>query len=264
MISNTVVVLLRDLLPLFILFAYLFALDMLNRFDKKWVIRTFFAVLGSVSVLYLNFETIAELFDGRGYEFVSSLIFLIFFLSFGSATIIKAPSMHAIRNGLMMLGIVALTTLKATEFLVYFGAFVHYGGSFFSMFLGFLIGLSICISFLLLYLFFVQELVSRHKQKTVYLLWFTFITGQITHIPERMSQINLIDAGQPLFNLSYIVQDNSEYGHVLNALFGYESSPSLVFIIVYLFSVMTLVFAAFISTRLATTKPSDMLPEVDE
>lgn len=262
MISNTVVVLLRDLLPLFILLAYLFALDEFHTFDKKWVIRTFIITLVSVSFFYFSFELIAESFDGRGYEFASSIMLIAFFLSFGCATIIKAPSMCSIRNGLIILGVVTLTTLKATEFLVYFGVFIQHSGNLIRVILGFLMGLLICISFHLLYRFFLKELVAHGKQKIVYLLWFTFLTGQIIQIPERLSQVNLIDMGQPLFNLSHFVQDNSEYGHVLNALFGYESSPSIVFILVYLFGLTSLFFAAFISSRLVATNAAKLMPEV--
>jgi high-affinity iron transporter len=250
------------MLPLFILLAYLYALDEVHTYDKKWRVRAIVGSLISVSLFYFGFEIIAESFEGRGYEFTSSIMLVLFFLSFGSATIMNAPSMNSIRNGLILLGVVTLTTLKATEFLVYFGAFVRSSGNVINVILGLLMGLLICISFHLLYRFFLRELVAHSKQQIVYLLWFSFLTGQVIQIPERLSQINLIDMGQPLFNLSHFVPDNSEYGHVLNALFGYESSPSLVFITVYLLGLINLVFAAFISSRLVATKASELMPEV--
>lgn len=264
MISNTVVVLLRDLLPLFILFAYLFSLDVFCAFGKKWTGIITVSILSSLALFYVSFEMIAESFDGRGYELFSSMMFIAFFLCFVCVTFIQSSALNLLRNVLIAIGIVTLTTLKGTEFLVYFGVFIQQGDDLFSIFIGFLMGISICISFHLLYRFFLQELVRHNRQSIVYLMWFSFLTGQIIQIPERLSQVNLIEIGTPLLNLSQFVQDHSEYGHVLNALFGYESSPSAVFIVVYLCCMTSLILGWFLSSKQWAANPSRTLKEANK
>ncbi|MFC3094009.1 hypothetical protein DRW07_11050 [Alteromonas sediminis] len=249
MISNTVVVLLRDMLPLFILIAYLSSIGVMQSLDKKWLKLTLFAAVTSVVAFYFNFELIAESFEGRGYEIVSSLILCLFFICCASVSIFSGMLPSTYQKWLLAVGIVLLVTLKATEFMVYFGVFIQQSGDLISICLGFLMGISICISFHLLYRFFLTELIAHNKIKTVYMLWFAFITGQIVQIPERLSQVDIIDLGKPLFNLSEFVRDSSEYGHVLNALLGYESSPTTTFIGAYLCSFFLLLVISGAAAR---------------
>lgn len=262
MISNTVVVLLRDLLPLFILFSYLSALQTFRTQWRNGLQLTAISACVSVSLFYFSFEYITESADGTGYEILSSVMLMIFWLSAATATIFHPHLPQTRVNALVVIGSGLLITLKTTEFLIYFGVLVQNSANILAVVLGFLMGIAICISFYLLFRFFLTELLSKNKQKVAYLLWFTFLTGQVVQIPERLSQINLINLGSPVFQLGNIVQDSSEYGHVLHVLTGYESSPSFAYLCLYGSCMLVLTLAGALSSRIPAPPSSLLSSEV--
>lgn len=235
MISNTVIVFLRDLLPIFILYAYISAMPQkpTQKMSLVWLTAI---VTGILTTLMLNsfIEVISERFDGAGIEVLYSAALAIMWLSLSTATLWPNKRHSTVISPLMLIGIVVLITLKGAEFLIYFGVFIQTSDNLPSIFVGCVIGIGICISFSLLLKFLLSETLQTGAYWLFSLLWFAFLAGQFSEIIGLLSQVDYLSLSPPLFNLSLYVNDASEYGHVLNALLGYESSPSLTFIEFYL------------------------------
>lgn len=235
MISNTVIVLLRDVLPIFILYSYISAIPLkpMQNASFVWIKLSMLGLLATL-ILYSFIEVISERFDGAGIEVFYSAALALVWLSLSIASLFPSKRYKALNSILVVVGIVVFITLKGAGFLIYFGVFGKTSDNLLSVFLGCVIGIGICISFSVLLKFLLSEALQSGAYWLFSLLWFAFLAGQFSEIIGLLSQVDYISVGPPLFTMNSYINDASEYGHVLNALLGYESSPSLAFIGFYL------------------------------
>ena len=238
MIINTVVLFLRDLLPIFILLCYLTVF--LDNKKLRVVYGTWTLVLGLTWTIlfFIIAEIVSEWLDGAGIEiFRVSLIIASYLCLIFIEQLLKQPNSVKVL-GILFLGTVSFITLKASSFVIFFNVFSQQSDNLLNIIVGCFVGLGICISFSALFIFFLIEL-QRSKLRTfVNVLWYLFLAGQLCHTIAFLSQIDFISLGTPVFNLDEYIKDSSEYGHILSTLFGYESSPSKTFIFVYLVAFM--------------------------
>ena len=81
MLINTVVLFLRDLLPLFIFICYLKATLESQVFTLKYqIISVVFGILVA-ALLFIIAEPLSECFEGRGSELTKVLLLIIFYLN---------------------------------------------------------------------------------------------------------------------------------------------------------------------------------------
>lgn len=235
MISNTVIVFLRDILPIFILYSYISAMSLkpLQNASFVWAKLSMLGILTTL-ILYFFIEVISESFEGAGIEVFYSAALAVMWLSFSIATLLSNKHENAMLSFLLSIGIVVFITLKGAGFLIYFGVSGQTSGNLLAVFLGCVIGIGICISFSLLLKFLLAEIAQSRSNWLVSLLWFAFLAGQFSQVIGLLSQVDYISDGPPVLAMNAYINDASEYGHVLNALMGYESSPSLAFIGFYL------------------------------
>lgn len=235
MISNTVIIFLRDLLPIFILFAYLSTMSRHTSKNLKfWVLSI---IIGMILMLvaYICIEPIGQSFDGAGLELFNVGLLILTYVSLVSASLLprKAGQQHTVKL-LFMLGIATMVSLKGSQFLLYYGVYGHHFDNLYPIILGCTIGLGICASFAALMRFVLSEIYHSSQPWIFQIFWFAFLSGHLSQSIGYLSQVDLLSLGAPLINIDYLIQDSSEYGHVLHALLGYESSPSATFIGTYL------------------------------
>lgn len=238
MIINTIILFLRDLLPIFILLSYLHVLLKNQTLPFTYLSPSILlGVVGSI-LFFLIAPYISEYFEGTGMERVLASLLLI---TYGSLCFIS-PFTSKQRLSLLpikitfLLGVTAFVIFKVSTFLIFFNSYFQQQGNAINSLIGCIVGLGICASFSALFTFILTEIIERNKSTVINICWALFLAGQVSQITIYLSQVDLINVGPPILNLSGIVQDSSEYGHVLKALIGYEESPSLVFIILYGFA----------------------------
>ena len=61
-----------------------------------------------------------------------------------------------------------------------------------------------------------------------------FIIGQLMHAIILLQQVDILPSSQPLWDSSQFIAENSEFGQLLTVLFGYESTPSFLQLIIYM------------------------------
>lgn len=235
MIINTIILFLRDLLPIFILLSYLHVLLKNKTLPFAYLSPSILlGVVGSV-LFFLIAPYISEYLEGTGMErvFVSLLLITYSFLSFISVFTSKQKLSLLPIKVMISLGITAFVIFKVSTFLIFFNSYFQQQGNALYSLIGCIVGLGICASFSALFTFILTELIERNKNTVINICWALFLAGQVSQITIYLSQVDLINVGPPILNLSGFIQDNSEYGHVLKALIGYEESPSLVFLIIY-------------------------------
>lgn len=235
MIANTVIVFLRDILPIFILYSYISAMSFkpIQNASFAWAKLSILGILTTL-ILYSFIEAISESFAGAGIEVFYSAALTVMWLSLSIATLLSNKHENALSSLLLAAGIVVFITLKGAGFLIYFGVSGQTSSNLFSVFLGCVIGIGICISFSLLLKFLLSEIAQSRSNWPLSFLWYAFLAGQFSQVIGLLSQVDYINDSPPLFAMNAYINDASEYGHVLNALLGYESSPSLAFIGFYL------------------------------
>lgn len=239
MIINTVVLFLRDLLPVFILLCYLIVFFEPRAWMKPYGISGL--VLGVIGTLFFFVvaEIISEWFEGAGIEILRVFLIFVTYLSLLISVRLFTKQQYSRKEMyILVLGIAAFLVVKGSAFLIFFDVYMQQKDNVFNIFIGCFVGLGICISFSALFIFLLTELKQKKLSVIVNVLWYLFLAGQLSHVIAYLSQVDLMEIGTPLFNLEHFIKDSSEYGHILNALFGYESSPSKTFIFVYCIAFM--------------------------
>lgn len=240
MISNTVILFLRDFLPIFVLFCYLTILfGSKNLSSSYWFKSIFFGVMLTI-LFFVTAELISDLYEGAGLEIAHASLLVIAFNCLLLSHLLY-PNPNNIGIGFTVfffVGVGSFIALKGTEFLIFFSVYEQQEEQLFNIAIGCVVGLAICISFSALYRFFLQELFES-KYKWIFSLgWYLFLAGQFSQITSFLSQVDIISVDAPIFDLSPFVKDSSEYGHILNALVGYESSPTKGFFTTYIIALL--------------------------
>ncbi|GEA07656.1 hypothetical protein KUL42_24170 [Alteromonas sp. KUL42] len=241
MLINTVVLFLRDTLPIFLLISVLLALPSVSRWSLIWRV----AVLAVISfVLYLQLGPISQLAEGAGFELLKSALFFVAWLGM---CMIALPVLTTHRRfnigvSLLMLGICLPNSL---HFLVYFVSQLARSSDSSLLLLGTTIGLGICISIAILLNIVLTNFVSV---RVMYFIMPLFVAAQVANIALLLEQTDVFPAPHLLWDSSNIISDNSEYGHLFNALFGYEATPSLSYLCVFCFALIVPIALRLLAT----------------
>jgi high-affinity iron transporter len=214
------------------MFAYLLAI-MPKLFTHTWLN---IALLLTCSVVPFSFFTLAqgisESFAGQGAEFMIITLLLVHLFCFLLATTQFVN--ERVRLILVLLGVSSFFTLKGSSLIFYLDIYTQQTVNWQPLLVGGLIGMGICISVLVLLRFVLTELIAHRQTHWVIGLWVLFIVGNTAEISHVLLQINALDWGaNTFFDISAFVDDSAEYGYLLNALVGFESSPSVLFVVLY-------------------------------
>ena len=264
MLINTVILFLRDLLPLFILFCYL---KLVHPYIFKKYNYLLITLIAGVLFSFYYFSIamfVSELFEGAGNEILTVVLLILGYTCFVSSTLLASSSKKAssLVLTLLFIGINSIIAVKGSAFLIFLDVYLQQSVNWLNLLTGFVIGLGICISFASLFLFILKELNHVNQLKLIPIFWYLFLAGQVIKIMPYLSQVDLLPFGGSIIDLSYLVKDSSEYGHILNALFGYEASPSLTFLILYCLAFFLPVLGSFlISSKTEKRVPEEALNE---
>jgi len=243
MLINTVILLLRDMMPLAILFMWLAAYLAPAIFTTENLLKILSICAVMIGVLFSYAPNFSEYFDGAGLEMLFvSLTFLLFFtLLVASLFSINKQGESQFIRYFFIIGLCSLFIIKGLNFLIYFNGYLSRGNNDLGIILGIVVAIGIAGSFSVLYYFVLRWLVERYHFEVLNLSWGLFISGLLAQIIPLLGQIGRITDSEPIWNTQWLIQDSSEYGHILKALIGYEATPSLSFVIVY-FSSLTVFY----------------------
>ena len=243
MLINTVIIFLKDLLPIFILLGLLKA----NTPDAIVSNRPILQIL-SISILgvmatFSLLPSISELWEGAGIEIIQTIAYTLVYvcLVFSCSYIFENKGPSQKQYYVISFGLLIFIILKASIFIVLIEGYLINNESIKNIIAGLSIGLGLCLSFSFLLFFLLVWLNNNNKYYLVtYSFWALFLTGQVSQIVTLLQQVDLIKSSEVLWDSSFIIEDKSEYGHLLNTLFGYEARPSVEFILLYLGSLLVI------------------------
>jgi high-affinity iron transporter len=233
MLINTVILFLRDALPIFVLVVYLYVHLPAS---QLWLSLCF--VAGALlSLLYINqIHIIGQWFDGKGIELSLWLYqFLVYLLALvlGYGLYRNQPSDKHFLYWVAGLMVSLILVSKGSNFILYFNGYLDQSNAIQSMLLGTFLGLGICFSLATLLYLTAQWLKQRLGPWATWLLIHIYVTGQLVNAISLLVQVDFIDASSTAWSSQLFVNNEFELGHLFNVLFGYQATPSIAQVIVY-------------------------------
>lgn len=240
MLINVVILFIEDLLPVFILLCLINTSVAPNFLSTN---KLFIALIMSFIGVYANFHflpSMSELFGGVGIEVIQSieLLFIFCCLLFSSSYMVTQDKLTKLQCNLIIVSIVLFTVINASQFIVFLDSYIVNSESIRNIIVGLAIGFGICLSFSALLYFSMLWFIKKESHFIIYLVWALFLSGHISQIINLLQQVDIIQSSGALWDSSNMVKDSSEYGHLLNTLFGYEASPSFEFVMLYAVSLL--------------------------
>lgn len=243
MLINIVILFIKDLLPIFILLCLISTSVAPNVLSTN---KLFIAIVMSFIGVFATFHFLpimSELFGGVGIEVIQSIELLAIYccLLFSSSYMVTQDKLTALQCKLIIIGIVLFTVINASQFIVFIDSYIVNSDSIKNIIVGLAIGFGICLSFSALLYFSMHWLIKKGSRVIIYLIWSLFLSGHISQVINLLQQVDIIQSSEALWDSSNMVKDSSEYGHLLNTLFGYEASPSFEFVMLYAVSLLLFV-----------------------
>jgi high-affinity iron transporter len=260
MLINTVILLLRNALPIAIIIALLLLTtsSLLSKAklskttllksknaifsDKKimligWSSALFLSVLITFTLVY-NLAEVAQLYQGRAIELLFSCGFLAIYLVILShlySTFVLLNNKLTIKTAMSVF--ILVFSINATNFFIYFTGFWSQTELQSALFVGMILGMGICISIGILLYFMLLLIMPKYQQNSIFLLLFLFGCGQLNQAINLLLQIDLLPSFESLWDSNFLLNEESELGHFFTALLGYEATPSALHLAVYLVAI---------------------------
>ena len=259
MLINTVILLLRDGLP--IVFMLVLLLVTMRRVQTKsdstrWLVKAIFITTFVTTILLTFIDTVAHWYDGMGIELLFSLAFisvyiLILTYLFASTVVKQQKLKYNSAIGIFVI-VVSVNTIN---FLVYLTGFWSQTELLISILTGMLLGVGICVSVGILLYFLLQLNAQRIQIRINNLLLLIFGCGQLTQALHLLSQIDLLPATTAVWDSGFLINENSELGYFFTALVGYDARPTGLHISLYIFALLLPIAFYYGQKRYLNTTP---------
>ncbi|BFT29243.1 hypothetical protein D210916BOD24_04190 [Alteromonas sp. D210916BOD_24] len=227
MLINTVVLFLRDTLPIFLLISVLLALPGVTR--KSLLVHGGVLIVLAL-ITYSHLSWISEFADGIGFELFKSFWLVVAWIGMCFIALLLPSRLTTNHIGVALL-VLGIGLPNSLHFMVYFVSELTRNNDSSLLLLGTTIGLGICVSIAIL-----LNIVLTHFLTPTMTYFFTslFVAAQVANVALLLEQIDIFPAPYQIWDSSRVVSDNSEYGHLLNALIGYEATPSVSYLVLFI------------------------------
>ena len=268
MLINTVILFLESALPIFIITALL-----LIRFTgvynsqqhnsylaqlqlNSWLYQGGVLSLVMIYILSYNMADITQLLSGMGAEIIFAVLGLLIYLCCAAMFIKELQQSNNdwkekqyIKQTLALVIIFIVFSLNGTDFNIYLNVLWAQTAQLESLIMGMVLGAGISISIaILLYfiLLYFDEKISFNISRYILLL---FAVGQLNKATSLLEQVDLLPNGRIVWNSQNILSEDSEFGHFFTALLGYEATPSLMQLSLYVISLLVPIILARVLAR---------------
>lgn len=262
MLINTVTLFLRDALPMFVVLTILLSLLNQQGIKHRWCyLAGIVGLLGSMTML-ASIDTISNAFDGTGREWLYALCYMFCYcatlylidqtyVNKNTLTDIKITnkpkSISKIRYCAMAI-LSMIIMLKSAHFLIYITVFWTQNDDLNVLLTGMILGAGICTSIAIL-LYFLMDIINVYYRFIRETLLVLFNVGLLMQSSNLLLQIDALPSGNLLWDSNDIVLENSEMGQLLNVFFGYDATPTLIQLLLYVLALVIAFSLIFIRTR---------------
>jgi high-affinity iron transporter len=246
MLVTSVILVLREVLEAAMLVSVLLALSRSSGHGLRWIWLALPLALAASLWLALSLDTLTDALEGAGQEVVNALLQVLVFLLI--TLIVFFARLDASRWWptlccLMILAVASAVTREGAEIWVYTSSFKSAEGTRTAVLAGSAIGAGIGLSLGVLLYSALRALPPRWHGRLSPLLLGLIAAGMVMQASMLLQQVDWLEAGQPLWDSSWLVREESLLGELLYAVFGYEATPSAAQVRLYGLSLL-LVLAA--------------------
>lgn len=220
MLINTVLVLTRDLLPLFILLPVVLQLVATSKI--RLLITAMFIVVAIMLLTTPVLSTITRLAEGNGLELLFILLLSLLLLS-----LLLQITHWRYRTAMTWVAVILQMVICAINVLLFSLTSVGNAGAAESLWLGAVLALGICTSIAVLAYQLLAEL-CRWSSWWLGVMLALVAARQGSEVINLLSQTDLITQQQSVWDSSGFLAEQSELGVFFHAWFGYEATPDSV------------------------------------
>jgi len=222
MLINSVVMFLRELLPLLLLLSVL--LFWLSNHRLKFISGVAISSIVGVFLLTSQFSRISAMLDGQGLELLYAVLYLL-------TTCLLAVSLvfYRHRNCCVFFAAVScscLSLIHGANLVLYLWFYQRTPAESQSLILGAAMAMGIGLSVAVL-LYYLSIELQRFWRWTLPLLLALLGARQVSMAVAILIQTDFLPAGPVVWDSQQLINEQSEYGYFLNALLGYEATPGV-------------------------------------
>lgn len=236
MLINSLVVFLSDLLPIFLLVGLL--LWPAPRHPWQLVAGLIWGALLGTLLLVFSSE-VSTLWGGVGFELLSLVGLGIFFISM--LFYLRQATASTRQTVTAVVALTALATMNMLNVLAYWTSAFDLTRYPSHLLMGSALGLGISLSLACL-IYLALSISDRLRIKQLFLS--LFVSSQFATVADILEQIDWLPTSPVLWNSSRFIADDSEYGMLLRVLVGYEATPTLAYMLIFVAALTMLIAAA--------------------
>lgn len=267
MLINTVILFLRDALPIFVAIILLLSLLQKQAIQYSWIYYAVSVGVGLSFILLLFGDELSRSLDDTGREWFYAGLYLVCYclslLILGQKFIYQYTAADVQRqitkySAIALIAIVLM--LNGGNFLIYITGFWHQSNASNVLTTGVVLGIGICASIAVL-LYFLIDFIKPYYQLFAEVLLAFFSTGLLMQASNLLLQIDVVSSGNMLWDSNDIVIENSEFGHLLTAFFGYDATPTFMQVGVYLSAIFLALSVTIYATKTKVTDKEKIIQE---
>lgn len=247
MLLTSVIIILREVLEAALLLSILLAMSRFLDLRVRWFCASLVMGVAGAAIYGSNLAAISNAFDGVGQELLNAgLQLAIYLLLLLIAALLIANRRRGaykvpLLQGAMLLAVALAVLREGSEIFIYLTAFQYQPDVLPGVLAGALLGAGIGFSIGALFYYLLRGLPQHYTLVAACVLLTLVAGGMCLQAAQLLIQADWLPAQSPLWDSSVLVAEGSVVGQLLYALVGYEATPTLVEVIIYIASVSVMV-----------------------
>lgn len=242
MLLNSVILILREVMEASILISVLLALSLNLGCGARWLRWSLAAGLAGTVLFAASLELITDALDGAGQEVANATLQGMVYC-FIVAIVWLSAACDSSRNSSALTAFMACAVACAmiregSEILVYIAGFAAVEELRAAVYAGSALGAGIGLSLGVLLFSALQALTPQWARTACLVLLCLIGAGMVLQSTLLLEQVDWIPTGQAIWDSSALVNEESIAGQLLYAVFGYESTPGAVQVVLYVTSLL--------------------------
>lgn len=267
MLINTIILFLRDALPIFVISTILISLLQHQGIKPIW-----YFIAAGVSVIFSFFlltaiDDISHTIDSTGREWLYACLYIIcYFIAL--VLLMQLPKTQGqlstrqhwhicLCAGSLM---VIVMTLNSANFLIYITGYWFQNNASNVLLAGVILGGGICASIAVL-LYFLMAFIERYCRVIAQFLLIFFSAGLLMKATNLLIQIDILSSERFLWDSNHIIIENSELGQLLTVFVGYDATPTMLQLLLYLSAIFIAFGLMFLPTVISKQSRTITLPK---
>jgi high-affinity iron transporter len=237
MLFDIIILVLRETIEAGVLLSLLLSISNQHKLGYRWLSSGLFIGVIFATIYTVNFRLVGEWFDFAGQEVINATMQFIIYtcLILLCSLLIYSKLKNNLSSQLIFSIAIALAiTRELAEMFIFYTGFFQSDGDLVKAFTSGFIGLMIGISLGVL-CYYAISVWNRATANAIQIVLLTFIAaGMSVQATQLLIQVDWLSASKPLWSSNWLLQESSTFGQMTYAVFGYEATPTLPEVSLYL------------------------------